>query len=115
MSKIQADEISSIIKERIDGFELNNDILEHNRPQICMIECDDYEYLRLQSAVEAAIASESPIEVICTTQQQMREVLNEQGYWTNNKFDHLEVLADREFKKENHQHGWYRKFEKKRF
>lgn len=28
MSKIMKDEIASIIKEKIDGFELNNDILE---------------------------------------------------------------------------------------
>ena len=104
-AKIQADEISSIIKERIDNFELNVDtVMNNSRPTLCIVGTDDYMYLRLQAAVEAATAGEWPIE-ICTTSQQMKEVLSEQLY-----IDEM-VFAE----KENHPYGWYRKFEKKRF
>ncbi len=118
MSKIQADEISSIIKERIDNFELNVDINceKHSRPRIAIVGCG-----AMLHGIEVAIKSaifEHPVEIVCGTEHQMIEAMREQVGFRNefeilNRYDiENPILLE---SKENHPYGWYRKFEKKRF
>lgn len=93
-AKIQADEISSIIKERIDNFELERD------RKMLVIGCTP-EPLGLKAAVAAAIGNCIPINYVSKEKLE----LVEQSMFHENLI----------YKKENHPYGWYRKFEKKRF
>lgn len=101
MSKIQADEISSIIKERIDNFELNIDI-ERGITICCYIPTDIPYHLFQQGIIESASAPlyyKPPPDVF--------EVINKTCFET---FE-IPILKNKEHEK----YGWYRKFEKKRF
>lgn len=97
--------------------EIKSDGIPHKRSQICIVGCGDHEHLRLQSAIEA-VNEKLTIDIICGSSEQLKDVIQEQVYYLNNKHqpsDFLRVFADDVFKKENHPYGWYRKFEKKRF
>jgi hypothetical protein len=87
MSVITPDEIVSVIKERIDNFELNVDSSETND-----IICGSSEQLK---------------DVI---NEQAYYLHNR-----HQPSDFQLTTANEIFKKENHPYGWYRKFEKKRF
>ena len=122
-SNIQADEISSIIKERIDNFELTIDKpikSERKAMGIAIVGCGAMPY-ELEAAIRAAII-DHPVKIICGSKQQIEDIMVEQMDFKNqfeiigrHRFDHLEVFADDAFKKDHHPYGWYRKFEKKRF
>ena len=121
-AKLQADELSSIIKERVDNFELNVDIdcqnQKHSRPRIgiAIVGCGAMPY-GFEAAIRAAIF-DHPVEIICGAEHQMIEAIREQVGFRNefeilNRYDiENPMLLE---SKENHPYGWYRKFEKKRF
>lgn len=117
-AKITEDEISSIIKEKVDNFELNVDIdcQKHSRPRIEIVGCGAMPY-GLEAAIRAATIDD-PIEILCGTEHQIIEAIREQvGFRSEfeilNRYDIEDpILLE---SKENHQYGWYRKFEKKRF
>jgi len=103
MSKIQADEISSILKERIDNFELNpnNDkgitIISVNIPGVSA-SC-------LQEAVRQLSAAMICTVGVCSS---VAKSINDLQIIHENVYP---ILKDKQYNK----HGWYRKFEKKRF
>lgn len=112
-------EIASIIKERVDNFELNPDIdcKKHSRSRIAIVGCRAMPY-GFEAAIRAAIGIEHPVEIVCGTEHQMIEAMREQVEFRN-EFEILNrynienpILLE---SKENHPYGWYRKFEKKRF
>ena len=120
MSKIMKDEIASIIKERVDNFELNIDepIKSEKKPiRIAIVGSGMmYRPYGLKAAIRAATSH--PVKIICGSKKQIEDLVIEQMNFKNQfeildrpRFDHLEVFAE----KENHPYGWYRKFEKKRY
>jgi len=104
MSKIQADEISSIIKERIDNFELSPDndrgitIISINVPGVSASCC-------LQEAVRQLNAAMFCTLVPCS---RVAKSINDLQIVHENVYP---ILKDEQHNK----YGWYRKFEKKRF
>ncbi len=99
MSKIMKDEISSIIKEKIDGFELNIDEpikQERKAIKIAIVGSDMMHHpYGLKAAIRAATINHQA-EIICGSEHHIKDLIIEQM----------------NFEK---QYGWYRKFEKKRF
>ena len=99
-AKIQADEISYIIKERIDNFELNCDEqrgVNINIPGVS-VSC-------LQEAVRQLSAAMFCTIVPCS---EIVKSINDLKVEHENFYP---ILKNKEYNK----YGWYRKFEKKRF
>lgn len=136
MSKIQADEINSIIKERIDNFELNIDLesikSERKTMKIAIVGSDMMSRnYGIEAAIEQVIAmgNNYPIEIIRLENDHKISGTKptivlyddcEYSIRSSQKMRDLVVeqklyIDDDLFKKENHPYGWYRKFEKKRF
>lgn len=131
-AKIQADEIASIIKERVDNFELNIDSnnKKDNRLRICIVGSGRAHGIKAAIEQVIAMGNNYPIEImrfendhkICGTKPTM-VIYDDYEYSIKNsqKMIDLEVeqkllyIDDNLFKKENHPYGWYRKFEKKRY
>ena len=100
MSKIQADEISSIIKERIDNFESNPDGERGITINIPWVP---------KYCVQAAIMQLSSAMVCISGQcSGIAKRINDLAVAHENVYP---ILKDRKHEK----YGWYRKFEKKRF
>jgi hypothetical protein len=115
-AKIQADEISSIIKERIDNFELNVDYsgFKHDRTHICIVGCG----IEAQQAMISLAKHIDIIDIvhadsikniddyIINADVRMRELVQEQ-------VELFEVMYPilKDIEKPN---DWYRKFEKKK-
>ena len=102
MSKIQADEISSIIKERIDNFALFDmkkgiTIISINVPGVS-VSC-------LHEAINQLDAAMVSASISCSS---IAKSINDLAVIHENTYP---ILKDKEHEK----YGWYRKFEKKRF
>ena len=153
------DDISEVIKERVDNFELKDDIQEERlsteainkmlhdltefgmtasyvtsinngkgfciqsiKPErksmkIAIVGCD---MMHRQYGLEAAIraATGHTVEIVGGVEHQMIEAMREQVGFRNefeilNKYDIENPILQES--KDNHPHGWYRKFEKKRY
>lgn len=106
MSKIMEDEIASIIKERVDNFELqidNNTSEPESRGIVigCGSEC-----LGLKAAVSAAVGHQIEIVNIHDfTRQTIRS-----RYSKELIIEPMLIIED----KNPHHYGWYRKMEKKK-
>lgn len=103
MSKIQTDEVSSIIKERIHNFDLNPDrekgitIISYNIPGVsasCLREAINQLNTVFVSASISCNSIAKSINDLVTIHENVYPILKD---------------------KEHEKHGWYRKFEKKRF
>ena len=100
------DDISEVIKERVDNFEFKDNILE--------------EQLSMQSLMQFEKECLSEPEVLLEEMHKFSE------YYINNYlgkdvkiFRHerklIKINQEQKQPKENHPHGWYRKFDKKRY
>lgn len=132
MNRITEDEISSIIKERVDNFELAQ-TAEHpehtKRHKVIIVGCGHDRPYGLQAAVIAAHAHGLGVKIVrCDNDNKILGtrgeliISDEYEYYINNSHNIHELIEEQRLylpndidKKENHPYGWYRKFEKKRF
>ena len=109
-AKIQADEISSIIKERIDNFELNVDVetscIKNRRDMVvCIVQMTPFERGILQEVeIFGNLTLGYNVEVF--SQKRLQKNVLEQI--------NIEELVCTEVIKELRPKDWYRKFEKKK-
>lgn len=130
-SKITKDEIASIIKERIDNFELNVDA-EHSghirKRTICIVGCGNNRPYGLPAAVIAAHADGLGVQIVRCDEDKISGIrgdiilhdeieffLNSEEKMKKMIEEQISYLPNELYKKENHPYGWYRKFEKKRY
>ena len=100
------DDISEIIKERVDNFELKDNILE--------------EQLTMESIMKFEKECLSEPEVLLEEMHKFSEdyinnYLGKNVKIFRNERELIKINQEEKKPKENHPHGWYRKFDKKRF
>ena len=99
------DDISEIIKERVDNFELNNNILEERLSMKTLIEFEK------ECLSESEVSFE---EMHKFSEDYIINYINKDVKIFRNKRELIKFNKEEKQPKDNHPHGWYRKFEKKR-
>ena len=106
------DDISEIIKERVDNFEFKDNILEERLTLKSLIEFER----KCLSEEEISIDDINKFSKYYVDNFLGKDVKIFKKYKAlKDTTELIEPILFKEEIKENHPHGWYRKFEKKRY
>ena len=108
------DDISEVIKERVDNFELKDNILEKQLSMQSLIKFEE-EYLFKEKISIDDINKFSKYYVDNFLGKDVKIFKKHKVSKDTPQIIHEIIFQEEKQPKDNHPHGWYRKFDKKRY